>query len=285
MTTVNKMPLSYEKVSKIMFKGLVKAGSTQAIKMGEIVCLNKTYAGYFSPYATITKDYIYPLAITAEEQKSTDLERYITMYALAPWDIFEFSIAAARSLALGDNFVVTTSNSQQLTYDLDGSALASQFDYGHYPQKTDTTIRNRSVAQVSFNPAYTYYGLIMTKLGWNGRKVVNAITALTLYDFMSGLIITNLGLGADSCIHVLPTTPILGTRFTVMCQAAFDTGFEVGSQGAFFVEGAKQTDDKNITIDALGDSLTVTYVGDGDWFAETSITSAADQTAGLDIEG
>jgi hypothetical protein len=284
-TNMNPFAYTSRKDGKpAMFKGLVKAGSTQAIKMGEIVCLSKTYAGYFSPYATITLDYIYPLAITAEEQKSTDSERYISMYALAPGDAFEFPIDAARSLALGNNFVITTSNSQQLTYDADGNTIATQVDSGHYPQQTDTTVRNRSDATVEFNPAFTYYGLVMTKIGWNQPKVVNTTSALTLYDFMSGLMISNLGAGGD-LIHVLPTTPPLGTNFTTLCIAAYDNGFEVGSQGAFFVEGAKQADDKNVSVDDEGDSCKAIYLGGGDWFAQCVVTSNADQTGAIDVEG
>lgn len=268
-----------------MFYGLVKAGSTQAIKMGEIVVRDKTYAGYFSPYATTTLDYIYPMAITAEEQASGDSERYILMYALSPMDVFEYPINAARSLALGDNFVVTSSNSQQLTYDADGHPICSQALYGHYPQETDTTIRNMSYAQVSFNPGFTVWGLLMgAKTGRGTRKVVNSTSALTLYEYHDGIIITNLG-GSGGIAHVLPSTPPLGFKASALAIAADDVGFEIGSQGAFYVEGAKQTDDKNVTVDDEGDSVNAIYIGGGDWFAECVVTSAADATGAIDVEG
>ena len=115
-----------------VFRGVVQAGSTQAIKRGEIVCYGAT-TGYWTP-VTLAAHYVYPLAIAKEEQKAADLERYIELYSLHPDDEFEFALDAARSLALGDTFILTASDSQSLTYSASAFPVARCVDDGHYPE-------------------------------------------------------------------------------------------------------------------------------------------------------
>lgn len=265
------------------FLGVVQAGSSQAIKIGEICAYNKT-AGYWVPISAVN-DYIYALAISAEEQKAADSARYMKFYSLHPEDKFEFELAAARSLAIGNCFILTASYSQKLTYSAAENWVARNVDDGHYPE-TGTTIRNRSYAIVTFNPALTYWGLIRSGQFWGSPKLfVTGATALTLYEEQSGLIISNLGGGADTAIHILPQAARKGTRYKAICQAAFDTGFDPGTAGAIYVEGAKQTDDKYVTVDAIGDSIEVVADGAGDWHADVIVSSAADQTGAIDIQG
>ena len=173
----------------------VQAGSTQAIKIGEICAFNKT-AGYVIPI-TVEADFIYALVIAKEEQKAADSARYIEFYDLDPRDEFEIELAAARSLAVGDRFVLTAANSQKLTYSATKYPVCRSVDDGHYPE-TGTTIRNQSYARVSFNPACSYYGLISNGFAWNTPKQVTATSALTLYYEMSGLTIIHEGATLDS---------------------------------------------------------------------------------------
>lgn len=165
------------------FKGLVQAGATQAIKVGEICTWDET-TGYFVPVDAVA-DHRYNLAISAEEQKATGRaeltgERYIDFYSLNPNDVFEFQIDAARSLALGDPFTLTASDSQKLTYGAGAFAVALSVSDDHYPQEEDTTIRNQSYARVRFNPACTYYGLYMSQEARMGRKIIEVATNETL---------------------------------------------------------------------------------------------------------
>lgn len=262
------------------FMGLVQAGSTQEIKTGEICCFNKT-AGYWIPVSA-TSDYIYALAIAHEEQKSDDSARYISFYSLHPNDEFEFEINAARALAVGDRFTLTSLASQKLTYSATSFPVARCVDYGHYPS-TGTTIRNRSYAVVTFSVECTYWGLIQSGEGLHKPKIFNSTSSATLYTEQSGLILINTG-AAGTAIHVLPQSCPAGTTFTAQCATAYDTGFAPGAAGAIYIEGAKQTDDKNVTVDAIGDSLRVTSDGNGDWFGEAIITSAADATGAIDVE-
>jgi len=267
-----------------VFRGIVQAGSTQAIKRGEICCFNKT-AGYWEPVA-LEADFIYALAIAREEQKAADGSRYIEFYSLHPNDQFEFELDAARSLALGDRFVLTASYSQVLTYSAVKCPVARCVDDGHYPQEEDTTIRNRSYAVVSFMPYVSAWGLLISGEGLGHKKVVETASALTLYPEMDGLVIINTG-ASGALVHVLPTagTAHAGCRFTAFATVAQNNGFEFGSGSAAYVEGAKQTDDKNVTVNAIGDALEVIATDDHDWIVIASISSAADQTGAIDIEG
>lgn len=185
---VNKDPFLYSKNKygqPTTFLGLVQAGSDQEIKVGEICTWDET-TGYFVP-ADAVADHRYMLAIAKEEQKSSGRaelvnSRYIEFYALDPNDVFEFEIDAARSLAIGDPFTLTASDSQKLTYGAGAFAVAIQVGFGHYPQEEDTTIANQSYAQVSFNPACTWWGFRMSQLVRGGRRVISTGDNLTLKE-------------------------------------------------------------------------------------------------------
>jgi len=169
-----------------MFKGLVQAGSTQAIKRGEICTWNET-TGYFVPIDAVA-DFRYPLAIAAEEQKSSGrhelvASRYIEFYSLHPEDVFEFELAAARSLAVGDPFTLTATTTQKLTYGSGAFCVAHCVSDHHYPQEEDTTIRNQTHALVSFNPAVSYWGFRFGKAARNvGRRVLEVTSTSTLLE-------------------------------------------------------------------------------------------------------
>lgn len=282
---VNKDPFirsrSKDGLPKV-FRGLVRAGSTQAIKIGEICALNKT-AGYFTPI-TVVNDFIYALAISREEQKSDDLERYIEFYALAPEDEFEFQIDAARALALGDTFLLTVSDSQKLTYSATGFPVARCVDDGHYPQKTDTTIRNRSYAVVSFNPACTYWGLVLLGSHWGVEKVVASSAALTLYGEMSGLLIKNTGAGG-AIQHLLPASAPAGTRFRVYNTVAQAHGFSPNSADSIWAKGADNANNKDVSVDAISDALEVIADGLGEWLGIAHEQGNETASAAVTVEG
>ena len=163
-----------------MFRGLVQAGSSAAIKRGELCTWNET-TGYFIPVNAVA-DFRYPLALSAEEQKASGrhelvASRYIEFYSLHPEDVFEFELAAARALAIGDPFTLTASDSQKLTYGAGAFSVAHCVRDSHYPQEEDTAIRNQSYAGVSFNPNVSYWGFRFGKAGMSGGRRVIAIGA------------------------------------------------------------------------------------------------------------
>jgi hypothetical protein len=108
--------------------------------------------------------------------------RYIEFYSLHPDDIFEFELDAARSLAIGDTFTLTASDSQKLTYSAGAYPVAMNVGFGHYPQEEDTTIRNVSYAQVRFNPAVSYHGYKLDQTMRAGRKYISVATSETLKE-------------------------------------------------------------------------------------------------------
>ena len=188
MAAVNKDPFVYSKSKDgkpSVFRGLVQAGSSAAIKIGEICTWNET-TGYFIPVNAVA-DHRYPLTIAKEEQKSSGrgeltASRYIEFYSLDPNDVFEFQIAAAAAVELGTPYTLTASDSQKLTAAAGDFAVAINVDDGHYPQEEDTTIRNISYARVSFNPAVSWWGYRMSQFMRPGRRVIALTDNATLAE-------------------------------------------------------------------------------------------------------
>jgi hypothetical protein len=282
---VNKDPFvrSKSKDGKAhVFRGPVQAGSTQAIKRGELCVYDKTASNWVPQSAAA--DFIYPMAIAKEEQKAADSARMIEFYSLHPDDEFEFAIDAARALALGDPFTVTASDSQTLTYSATAFPVARCTDDGHYPE-TGTTVRNRSYAVVSFSIHCSAWGRLLSGDGLPIQGMITPATAaMTLYTHQSGLKIANTG-AAGAVIHVLPQSAPAGCEYEALNTVAQDHGFAPGAAGAAYVEGAKQTDDKDVWTDAIADTLKVTADGNGDWIGQAIIGSAADATGAIDVEG
>jgi hypothetical protein len=249
----------------------VQAGTTKEIKIGEICAFNKT-ASYVTPIDA-EADFMYALVIAKEEQKAADSARYIEFYDLAPEDEFEFILNAARSLAVGDRFVLTASYSQILTYSATKYPVARCVDGGHYPE-TGTTIRSQSYARVSFNPACTYYGLISNGFAWGTPKQITSTSALTLYYEMSGLTILHTGAATTDVEHILPvagTAPV-GTNFKAinLNAATGSVSFNPGTASGIYVDGAKATDNEGRGIAqtaATGSYLSIQAIGSNDWYA------------------
>lgn len=275
MAAVNKDPFVYsfrKDGQPHMFRGLVQAGSTQAIKRGELCTWNET-TGYFIPVDAVA-DFRYPLAIAAEEQKASGrheltASRYIEFYSLHPEDVFEFPLAAAQALAIGDPFTLTASDSQKLTAAAGAFAVAHCVSDSHYPQEEDTTIRNQSYARVSFNPSASYWGFRFSKMGRNGGRRVLAVTATATLlegDMYNSLII------------------ITGT--TVVTLPAVKPGMD-----AIFIsgDGADQSIDPNgsdkIRLDGAqlddGDKISQTTVG----YTCQLLTESADGFVCISVPG
>lgn len=240
-----------------IFKGLVQAGSTQAIKVGEICNWNET-TGYFVPIDAVA-DHRYVLAISKEEQKASGraeltAARYIDFYALAPEDEFEFTIDAARSLALGDPFILTASDSQKLTYGAGAFAVAINVDDGHYPHEEDTTIRNRSSAIVSFNPTVTWWGFRMSQIPRTGRRVITATSGETLVE--SDMYNTVVLITGAHTVHLPAVKPAMDAIF--LATGANIVVISPNASDKIRVLGAQLSDDTDIDNDAAeaaGDAI------------------------------
>jgi hypothetical protein len=249
----------------------VQAGSTATIHIGDICAFNKT-AGYVT-VIDAESDFIYALLIAKEEQKTADAARYISFYDLDPADEFEFALNAARSLAVGNRFVLTASAQQTLTYSATKYPVCRCVGDDHYPE-SGTTIRSQSYARVSFNPACSYFGLISNGFAWGTPKQATLTTATTLYYEMSGLTIIHTGASTASVSHVLPvagTAPV-GTNFKAI-NLNSGTGtvkFDPGTGSAIYVDGVAQTDnaDQGMTQTAeTGSFMAIQAIASNDWYS------------------
>jgi len=254
---VNKDPFCYSsrKDGKPhVFRGLVQAGATQAIKVGEICTWNET-TGYFIPVDAVA-DFRYPLAIAREEQKaavgrSGELSgaRYIEFYSLHPQDVFEFELAAAQSLAIGDPFTLTASNSQKLTAAAGAFSVAHCVDDSHYPQEEGTTIANQSYAKVSFNPIVSYWGFRFGKAGRSGgrRVIAMAATGTLLEGDMYNTLITIAG----TTVITLPAVkPGMDAIFVSIDGA--DQSIDPNASDKIRLDGAQLDDGDKISQSTVG---------------------------------
>ena len=268
MTAVNKYPfvknLSGEK--PLIFPGLVQAGSTATIKRGEICTFDET-SGYWIP-ANAIADARYSLAIANEEQKSDGLARYMEFMALRPDDVFEFVLDAAAQVALGDGLEITASDSQKLTKNVDGFAVAFVVGSSNYPE-SGTTLRSISSAEVIFNPVYSYWmqRVLKNKL----MKVVTVTDDITLKIEDCGALF----LVTEAQTITLPNAIvpvgwnvkiIIGGDATVVIDPKPDTS-------GFYIKGALQAAGKYISMTDIGDFVELVWDGTN-WIAANSLSGA-----------
>jgi hypothetical protein len=250
----------------VLFRGKVQAGSTAAIKRGEICTYDET-SGYFIP-ATAATDYIYSLAIANEEQKADGLARYMEFIALRPSDVFEFALDASVQLALGDGLVLTSSDAQKLTRDLDGTAVAFSVDDTNYPE-VGTTLRYLTYAQVCFHPTFSYWEKRVKKVGI--KKYIDFTTALTPKIEDCGAVITSTGGGTITAPE--GTVPV-GWFIDVVCIAAAAILFDPKPDTAsVIIKGAVHTAGNTVSVTDEGDFMRLMWNGTN-WVATMSISGA-----------
>lgn len=275
---VNKYPWVrnlHGAAASLIIMGKVQAGSTQAIKRGEICTFNET-SGYFIP-ADAAGDFIYSLAIANQEQKSDDLERYIEFIAIREGDVFEFALSAARAIAYGDALEI--SDSQTLAYDADGNGIAFSVDRANYPE-TGTTLRNVSYAGVCFHPEFSYLYKNMVPRGL--KKVLTKTAAYTLLIEDGGAIVTNKGASGTVTITAPSGTVPIGWHVTLACMAAQALRFDPKPDtAAVYIKGGAQTAGKYVSITDEADFME--FVWDGtDWLCIASVSGA---DADISVEG
>jgi len=246
-----------------VFKGLVYTGV--AIKIGEICDWNSN-AGYFTPISAVA-DHRYPLAIAKEEMKTTGRgeltgTRYIDFYSLAPEDEFEFELATAAGIALGDPYTLTASNSQKLTAGVGAFAVAICVDDGHYPQEEDTTIRTVTHGIFSFNPAATWWGYRMSQIARTGRRIIELDDsgALAANDMYNTLVIQS---GTAKTITLAAVQP--GMDFIIVCAVGQALHVDPNASDAIILDGAALTAGNKLTsASGAGDLVhLITYSADG----------------------
>ena len=110
MSAVNKAPWvknlgGDEKPVRMLIP--VDAGSSYAIKRGEICKIGKNTTGCAGPVTTAS-DCTY-IVIADEEQKSTDVARMMHFIVPRPEDVFEFALSAAFAVTLGQTYSISDS--------------------------------------------------------------------------------------------------------------------------------------------------------------------------------
>ncbi len=121
----------------------VQAGSTQAIKRGEICIFNVTTANVAVPISGTSE--VTHLIVANEEQKADDVARYVEFIVPRPNDLFECEMSAARQVMLGETFCYSTS--QKLAYSTSNVIFRSADD-SNYPAAEEKSTTVRSVGYV-----------------------------------------------------------------------------------------------------------------------------------------
>lgn len=148
--------------------GLFQAGSTQAIKRGEI--LEKT-ADTNTRWVPIDSDFSMSanIAIADEEIKVGDLAGYYWIIVPRPGDVFEYELAAAAAVALGDGLYFSTS---QKVATSGSNVLGNVAGAENYPKQGHVadagepdqgeTKRSLSFVRMTFKAAASYYAALQT---------------------------------------------------------------------------------------------------------------------------
>ena len=253
----------------LIFPGKVQAGSTQAIKRGEICTFDET-SSYFIP-ANAIADARYSLAIANEEQKSGDSARYMEFIALRPEDVFEFTLSAAAGVAIGDGLILVASQSQQLTQDVDGSGgrnVAFVVGKSNYPE-TGTTLRTLTSAEVVFSPAFSYW--CQRALSQKIQKIIHSTADITLkYEDCGAVLICT---GAQAV--TLPAS-VVPAGWCIEIVVAGDAAVTIDPKpdtAKIFIKGAAQAAGKYISMTDIGDFVKLIWDG-ADWYAVNSLSGA-----------
>ncbi len=248
-----------------IFLGRVQAGSAQTVKRGEICCFNKT-AGYWTPVSAVADGERYLLAISNEEQKTADPERYMEFVAPKPGDEFEFEMAAARAVAQGDGFTLTAGNSQKITYSAADFAVFTAVGDDNYPQ-VGTTLSVKSKAVVEMNPLCSFWQALQGNLQRAKMQEITASRTLTYEE--SGSVIF---VATDALVITLPATK-QGIEYTFVNSGADGNNIiaiDPADDDAIFyitgVDGKKLLNTKATAV--RGDMVTLIGDGNAGWWVK-----------------
>ncbi|MCA9252840.1 MAG: hypothetical protein KDA54_17055 [Phycisphaerales bacterium] len=89
----------------------------------------------------------------------------------------------------------------------------------------------------------------------------------------SGTTFTNAGAGG-TITATLPQSAAKGTTFAFVCMADQALRIAPGAAGGIYIKGAKQADNKYVSITDIGDFVHLIADGNGDWVAVASIGGA-----------
>jgi len=145
-------------IKPLILRILVAAGSTAAIKRGEICKVGKSTARTAAP---ATSGDTSALVIANQEQKADDVARYMEFIVPRPEDVFEFPLAAARAVVVGDPLAI--SDSETLAYTAAGTNAVARVcgdENTPRPEEKSVTLRSLTNVRVAFDEQASYFGEI-----------------------------------------------------------------------------------------------------------------------------
>lgn len=159
-------------------------------------------------------------------------------------------------------------------------AGATQADVGRavYATADDTvTFDSASATFVGYVRGVPAAGQVILRL--QGEGPIGAVhlehksASFSIGAAQSGTTFTNLG-AASPITATLPQNPPKGTAFQFVCMADQALRIAPGPAGGVYIKGAKQADNKYISITDIGDFVDLVADGNGDWVAVASIGGA-----------
>jgi len=158
-------------VEPLIVPGLFQAGSTQAVKAGEILEFTGDTNSKWVPWDA-DEDITTGIAVAAEQIKDGDRAGYYPIIVPRPGDVFEFAIDTANNPSMGTALYYSDSQ----TVSESGSHIMGWVaNWDHYPQyqghladdasgDRGTTIRNTSYVRMTFKISRSWW----TILNWDG---------------------------------------------------------------------------------------------------------------------
>ena len=155
----------------LVLLGLFQAGATQAIKRGELLEFtgntNTAWVPMDSDFAMNGN-----VAIANEQIKSGDRAGYYEIIVPRPGDVFEYALAAAADLTVGQ--CLYYSSSEAVTETAGTYPIGYSVGQEHYPDKqghladdatgdAGTTIGNTSYARFMFNEGASFFAKVMRR--------------------------------------------------------------------------------------------------------------------------
>lgn len=130
---------------------------------------------------------------------------------------------------------------------------------------------------VGFVQGLVSSGNIVLRLAGDGPSRVQALDHRTasfgISARQSGTTFTNSGAGGV-ITATLPQSPPMGTALSFVCMADEELRIAPGAAGGIYVKGAKQADNKYVSITDIGDFIHLVADGSGDWVSTASIGGA-----------
>lgn len=262
-------------VEPLRIKGLVQAGSTADIQVGELCTWDET-SGYWIPISAAGDAELYQLAFCDEEISTltAPAARYAMFVVPRPEDVFAIELAAAAAVTLGANYVATGTNSQTATVDADGLPIFNSVGDANYPiaaKYGGTTVVSESHGLFTMNPEFSYYKKLVPLAGAY-KKVLTIGAATTLKEEWSGAIVHNIGATAAYEVE-LPQNCRIGTHFYFVSGDTDDLRVH-STGGGIYIKSGKQADSKYIGLADINDFMQIVHIGENDWLAFGSMVSS-----------